>query len=473
MTRVLTKFLRILFSGAAIGLLSLLPASAQDNSSPNLFTNPGFNRGIQSWRLEQIAPAAATLEVLSPNASPPKLDGRAVRINVTELGAENWHAQFFQTGLDLFEAEPYTLAFWARADRPRQISLNANVDVGDGHGIGLTIDGISITSGWRKYAYGFSATRVVKDHCRITFILGNQKGPVSLAGMTLRHGKTTVPVGPNLIRDGRFETPGPNWSFERKPPADGTFETQSRSFAPPGVASMVAHFQINDPGQENWHVQVLQSAVDLAQGETYSLTFWGKADRSRSLTVVASYDALDWHRIAPDSKLNLTPEWKKHSLLFTAAHTVAKHSRIVFLLGDNTGMVDLADVVLRHEVLRELAGSLSTRVLTERDQHPLVGTWESLSGGASGKLTFTFNADGTGSIRNESDSGVIGFPRSRVASAFRWFVKSQESRQVTIGNATYKWSLSESADRLTLLDSAGKTHTLFRRDERDKATAHG
>jgi hypothetical protein len=126
-------------------------------------------------------------------------------------------------------------------------------------------------------------------------------------------------------------------------------------------------------------------------------------------------------------------------------------------------MVDLADVVLRHEVLRDLIGSSVSGSQIAREQHPLVGTWESISGGTSGKLRFTFNADGTGSIRNESDTGVIGFPRSRVANPFRWFMKSDESRQVIIGNAAYEWSVTQSGDKLTLIDSAGKSRTLLRR----------
>src|SRR2546423_2899272 len=99
---------------------------AQDGLPPNLFLNPDFSHGTSSWRLERIPPAAATLDVL---AEKPQVAARgsAVRINVSALGAEKWHAQFFQTGLGLLDGEPYTLAFWAKSDRPRKISIKANI----------------------------------------------------------------------------------------------------------------------------------------------------------------------------------------------------------------------------------------------------------------------------------------------------------------------------------------------------------
>ena len=436
------------------------PGAAQDGSGPNVLTNSDFTHGAQSWRLEQIPPSAATLEILGQTASPSGLEGRPVRINVTAIGAEKWQPQFFQTGLDLLEGEPYTLAFWARADSPRRISLNANVDTNDGHGIGLTVDGVTLTSDWRKYAYTFTPAKVIKDHCRITFLLGEMRGPVSLAGIALRRGKHTLTMGPDLLRDGQFSSGNAYWKFETKPPADGAMDVQPRSSAPPGVASMVAHFHVKEAGQENWHVQATQTGLDLDQGENYTLSFWARADRSRPLTIVASLDMPDWHRIAPDTSLSLTPEWKKLTLTFTAAHTVPKHSRIVFVLGDATGTVDLADVSLKHEVLRELV--VASRPREETPRHPLVGSWESAG---MERLRFTFNVDGTGSIRSITQGTSAGVPTARVANAFRWYMNESNPREVVIGKEAYRWSLSRTGatDRLILTDGTGKAHSLLRR----------
>src|SRR5690242_10231317 len=90
---------------------------AQEVPGPNLFDNPNFAHGLQSWKLEIVAPAAAVIDGLPETAAPPRAASRVARINVSATSSEKWHAQFYQTGLDLMEGEPYTLAFWARAER--------------------------------------------------------------------------------------------------------------------------------------------------------------------------------------------------------------------------------------------------------------------------------------------------------------------------------------------------------------------
>ena len=165
------------------------------------------------------------------------------------LGSERWHVQFYQAGLDLLEGEPYTLAFWARAEQPRPLSINANVNVGDGHGIGLTVDGVSLTPTWRKYAYTFTPNRVEKNHCRVTLLLGEARGAVTLAGMVLRQGKATAPAGTRPILNGGFFGGQGSWQFDKKEPADGTLEIQPASAAPPGVNSRVAHLDVKNTGR--------------------------------------------------------------------------------------------------------------------------------------------------------------------------------------------------------------------------------
>lgn len=452
----------VLTAAAAFALCG--GAWAEEATGANLFRNPNFTSGSQGWQLEVTKPAAATLEVLGHSQAPPNVDGNAVRLHVSALGTERWHAQFYQAGLDLLEGEPYTLAFWARAEQPRPLSINANVNVGDGHGIGLTVDGVSLTPAWRKYAYTFTPNRVEKNHCRVTLLLGEARGSVSLAGMALRRGKATVPTGPNLLLNGAFFGGAASWQLDKKPPADGTLEIQPASAAPPGVSSRVAHVDVKSTGQENWHIELAQNGLDLEQGETYTLSFWARADQKRPLTIVSSIDMPDWHRIAPDSQLTLTPDWKRLSVSFTAAHTAKAHNRIVFLLGDATGTIDLADVSLQREALLDsAAGAASTAESGKR--HALVGSWISAGGAAAQRVVFTFNADGTGSVRSGESASTVGAPRSPVASAFRWYVKPTSSKQVVIGDQVYRWAVSTAGDaeRLVLTDAAGKPHTLVRR----------
>jgi hypothetical protein len=460
----LPRILALLLLAFATAMSTCAVAAAEEVSATNLLRNPNFTSGSQSWQLEVTKSAAATLEVLGHSMAPPNVDGNAVRVHVSALGSEHWHVQFFQAGLDLLEGEPYTLAFWARAEQPRPVSINANVTVGDGHGIGLAVSSVSLTPTWRKYAYTFTPYHVQKDHCRITILLGEARGGVTLAGMALRRGKATAPTGPNLILNGGFFSGEGSWYFDKRPPADGDLEVQPTSAAPPGVNSRVAHIVVKNKGQEIWHLAIAQSGLDMEQGDTYTLAFWARADKTRPLTIVSSIDMADWHRVGPDSQLVVTPDWKRLSVSFTVAHTVKGHNRVVFILGEATGTVDLADVSLRREAM--LDSATGTAAISEPGRkHVLVGSWISAGVAAAQRVVFTFNADGTGSVRSATSPIAAGAPKEPVASAFRWYVKPSDTKQVVIGDQVYRWAVSTAADgeRLVLTDAAGKPHTLVRR----------
>jgi hypothetical protein len=173
--------------------------SAEDKPlGPNLLQNAGFGRGAEHWTLELNMPPASAKMTL-PEIEPPEgVKGNVVRITVAALGAQNWHIQFHQAGIDLTEGEPYTVSFWAKADRPRPMSVTTGLDRADWHNIGLNT-GLQLTKEWQKFAFSFTAGRVEKDHSRLTFVLGDALGAVDMAGITLQPGvETPFPEGVSL-----------------------------------------------------------------------------------------------------------------------------------------------------------------------------------------------------------------------------------------------------------------------------------
>ncbi len=174
--------------------------SANDKPfGPNLLQNADLMRGAEHWTLEvHEAPASAKMELPDNVAAPPGVTGKVLRINVAQIGTQNWHIQLHQTGLDLTENEPYTVTFWARADRPRPLSVYTGLDQEDWHHIGLDKQ-VALTPEWQKYTMAFTAARTVKDHDRLSFVLGDAPGTVDLAGIMLRPGvETTFPTGASL-----------------------------------------------------------------------------------------------------------------------------------------------------------------------------------------------------------------------------------------------------------------------------------
>jgi hypothetical protein len=59
--------------------------------------------------------------------------------------------------------------------------------------------------------------------------------------------------------------------------------------------------------------------------------------------VYVGLDQDPWRHIGGDSRLNLTPQWKRYTVLLTANNPVANHNRLSFVLGESVGDVWLAD----------------------------------------------------------------------------------------------------------------------------------
>ncbi|HZO88001.1 MAG TPA: carbohydrate binding domain-containing protein [Chthonomonadaceae bacterium] len=174
-------------------------SAADKPFGPNLLQNADFSRGAEHWTLEMnTAPASAKMELPENVTAPPGAAGKVIRIRVTTLGGQNWHIQFHQPGLDLTEGEPYTVTFWARADRERPISVYTSLDKADWHNVGLSRR-LTIGPQWQKFTCAFTAARTLKDHNRLTFVLGDALGTVDLAGPSLRPGvETEFPSGASL-----------------------------------------------------------------------------------------------------------------------------------------------------------------------------------------------------------------------------------------------------------------------------------
>jgi len=157
-----------------------------DTSEPlgeNLLRNPDWAEGMNDWYLEQHDGADAEATIVS---DAPK-DGVATRIGVAKLGTAGWHVQFNQGGLELEKERPYTLTFWAKADK----SANISVNIGQAHepwqGLGFSRS-VELTEEWKRYRYIFRLAQN-DNNSRLNFSnLAKQTGTYYLADIKLRAG---------------------------------------------------------------------------------------------------------------------------------------------------------------------------------------------------------------------------------------------------------------------------------------------
>jgi hypothetical protein len=96
----------------------------------------------------------------------------------------------------------------------------------------------------------------------------------------------------------------------------------------------------------DWHVQAVQTNLDLKDGKTYTIKFKAKSPEEVAITVNAMIDQDDWHQIGLNEEVQLRKEFKDFSFEFTANDTVAKKNRISFVLGNTKGIVYLKELTL-------------------------------------------------------------------------------------------------------------------------------
>jgi hypothetical protein len=151
-----------------------------------LLVNNDFARGAERWTLEQHEQAKATATV--SDDVPPALRGaKSARVTVTQTSSQGWHVQFNQAGLKVQAERPYTLSFWAKADKPLSLSVN----VGQAHEpwqhLGFNASA-HLTPEWKPFRFVFNLTQN-DDNARVNFSnLASQTASVWLAGVSFRPG---------------------------------------------------------------------------------------------------------------------------------------------------------------------------------------------------------------------------------------------------------------------------------------------
>src|SRR5262249_22337349 len=155
-----------------------------------MLSNTDLAKGVEGWVLERHEKAEA--KVTADDELPDALKAgsprpRSARISVTHESTMGWHVQFNQAGLKVEAERPYTLTFWAKADRPLPLS----VGLGQAHApwgtLGLSRE-VKLTTDWQQFRFVFLPGQA-DDNARVNFSdLARQTCTVWLAGGSLAPG---------------------------------------------------------------------------------------------------------------------------------------------------------------------------------------------------------------------------------------------------------------------------------------------
>jgi hypothetical protein len=153
-----------------------------------MLTNADFADGLKGWNVERHFGAEASAEVVTDDVPiAPDAPKRALKITVTKLGTQSWHVQFNQSKLSVEAERPYTLTFFAKSDKPRQISVGIKQAHEPWADLGFRVL-INLTEKWQQFRFTFMLTQS-DDNARLDFSqLGQDVGTYWFAGISLRPG---------------------------------------------------------------------------------------------------------------------------------------------------------------------------------------------------------------------------------------------------------------------------------------------
>jgi len=151
------------------------PAKDAENEAKNLL-NP--TNDPESW----------VFELNDAGDGEMKVDGDAIVFETTETTGTDWHVQAYQPEIDLKDDQDYVVKFQMKAAKPVELLLVAGINEDDWHEVGLH-EVLSPTEEFEDYEFKFTAHDTVDKNNRVGFVLGIDKGVVSVKDMTLTEAK--------------------------------------------------------------------------------------------------------------------------------------------------------------------------------------------------------------------------------------------------------------------------------------------
>lgn len=142
-----------------------------------------------------------------------------------------------------------------------------------------------------------------------------------------------VDDAPNLLKP---TNKAESWRFEQHEKGKGEMKVDGDAI----------HFIVKEVDGVDWHVQAIQTDLDLKEGKEYVLKLKAKASEDRSIGVHAMIDQEDWRQIGLGETAYLTKEYKDYEYTFVASGVVEKKNRIAIVMGLEKGEVWIQEMTL-------------------------------------------------------------------------------------------------------------------------------
>ncbi|HEX8832858.1 MAG TPA: carbohydrate binding domain-containing protein, partial [Abditibacteriaceae bacterium] len=113
-------------------------------------------------------------------------------------------------------------------------------------------------------------------------------------------------------------------------------------FVRPGLVS-----SLDRAGTVTWSFQLNRDGLDLQEGQPYTISFWGRADKPRRISVNLWQDRQPNRFGGFTGYADLTTDWQQFSFVFRPSNPDPEHSRLSWNFGNSTGVVALGEIALQ------------------------------------------------------------------------------------------------------------------------------
>lgn len=150
-------------------------------ASPNPGTEEDLlTKGLNGWTLQQIEQGKGNLSIASEGPD----DAKAIKINVTAVGAASWHVQTFYRGLKVKQGGYYKFQAQLRADSSRKVSVGLKMDRSPWRNLDDYVSA-TLSNEWKNFEFAFSPSQD-ESQARLDISgLGDKIGTLWIAGVHL------------------------------------------------------------------------------------------------------------------------------------------------------------------------------------------------------------------------------------------------------------------------------------------------
>lgn len=264
----------------------------------SLIKNGSFNAGLSGFEVYCYTPSNVTCVVDSLN------EDNAADFTINDTGDQDWHIQLKQTGVRLEKDQWYRLSFKMKSSINRKVSYALQRD-GSTHKdansnedwtpycqetVDLTGDYKTITKEFQmkedsdpetifNIAMGAVGGQQIKEQHRICIddiVLEKIEAPESKPEET----------GKNLLLNGDFSDGDTGWDI---------YAISSPAVATTKLTNGAITYQIVNPGEQDWNVQLKQSGFTLEQGCRYRVTFHAISTKARTIKLALMSQSYNWY----------------------------------------------------------------------------------------------------------------------------------------------------------------------------------